>query len=485
MFESLRLFWRAKRSLRVRLTAWYLLLLGGTLMIFSGYLYLQLKFSLLSQLDTTLKVASTEILTNLVVQNERINFSDTEQFWSNQQQLTSAGFSARIIASDGTISDGFGNYQTIKILLPHKKGYQKLSTQDQKWRTYNLPLAIANSKISETTWEHNRPIQWLQVAQSLEPVTKALAHLLTLILFGFPLILFFASLGGLFLADRALSPINRIIRTAEAINSDDLSYRINYQGVSDEVGRLAMTFDRMLNRIELAFEHERRFIADASHELRTPLTVIKGKIGVILSRQRTPAEYETVLQELNSQTNRLIRLTNNLLFLARLEQEQLQGKEDLLKVDLSSLLEVLIEQIQLTDEYEIDLQAEIIPNLFVLGNSDLLTSLFLNILDNAVKYTPPGEQIRLTTKLDQQQKQIIVAIANTGVGIAAEDLPYLFDRFYRLNRDRASHNQGSGLGLAIAALITRYHGGQIAVTSQDELTTFEVVLPSDASNFSA
>jgi heavy metal sensor kinase len=483
MFKSLRLFWLGKKSLRIGLTAWYLLLLSCTLIIFSGYLYLQLKFSLLGQLDTTLKVASTDILTNLVVENEHINFSNTQQFWFNQQQLTRAGFSARIIAADGTIGDSFGNYRGIQILLPHKKGYQKLSTQNQKWRTYNLPLAIANSQIIETTLESHRPIQWLQVAQSLEPVTKALAHLLTLMLFGFPLILFFASLGGLFLADRALNPINRIIRTAEAINSDDLSYRINYQGVSDEVGRLAMTFDQMLNRIELAFEHERRFIADASHELRTPLTVIKGKIGVILSRQRTPAEYQTVLRDLNSETDRLVRLTNNLLFLARLEQEQLQGKEDFIKVDLSSLLEVLIEQIQLTENSEIELQAEIMPDLGILGNSDLLTSLVLNILSNAVKYTPPGEQIRLTTQLNQQQKQITVAIANTGVGIAAEDLPYLFDRFYRLDRDR--HHQGSGLGLAIAALIARYHGGEISVTSQDELTTFEIILPSNASNFSA
>jgi signal transduction histidine kinase len=323
----------------------------------------------------------------------------------------------------------------------------------------------------------------LQVAQSLQPVTKALAHLLTLILFGFPLILFFASLGGLFLADRALSPINRIIRTAEAINSDDLSYRINYQGVSDEVGRLAMTFDRMLNRIELAFEHERRFIADASHELRTPLTIIKGKIGVILSRQRTPAEYEAVLRDLDSETDRLVRLTNGLLFLTRLEQEQLQGKEDFVTVDLSSLLEILIEQIQLTKNGEIDLQVEIMPNLCILGNSDLLTSLFLNILDNAIKYTPPGEKICLTTQLNRQQKQIIVAIANTGAGIATEDLPYLFNRFYRLDRDRASHNQGSGLGLAIAALIARCHGGEISVTSKiDDLTTFEVILPSSVAS---
>ena len=476
MLSSFKQLLPAKRSLTARLTAWYLLLLSCTLIIFSGYLYLQLRSSLLGQLDTTLKVASTEILTNLVVEGDRISFSDTEQFWSNQQQLTRAGFSARIIASNGNISDGFGNYKAIKILLPQTKGYQKLKVRNQNWRTYNLPLAIADSQIVEATPD-NSDQQWLQLAQSLQPMTDALEHLLTLMLFGFPLILLLASLGGLFLADRALRPINQIIRTAEAINSDDLSYRINYQGKSDEVGRLAMTLDRMLNRIELAFEHERRFIADASHELRTPLTIIKGKIGVALSRQRTTTEYETTLQDLDSQTDRLIRLTNGLLFLARLEREQseLEGRS-FTELDLTSLLEVLSEQIQLTADKQLQITAAILPNLLVFGDGDLLTSLFLNLLDNAVKYTPAGGAIHLKTTLDRQQ--VTVTISNTGSGIAAEDLPYLFDRFYRSDCDRASGKRGSGLGLAIAALIARCHGGQISVTSQiDKLTTFEVDLP--------
>ena len=475
MFESIRQISPAKSSLRVRLTALYMLLLSCTLIIFSSYLYLQLKFSFLSQLDTTLKVASTEILTNLTLEGDRVYFSDTEQFWSNQQQLTRAGFAARIIAPDGNISDGFGNYQAIKALLPQKKGYQKFSVRDKNWRTYSLPLAIADSKIVEATLKSNGQIQWLQLAQSLQPMNEALRHLLDLMLVSFPLILLCASLGGLFLADRALRPINRIIRTAEAISSEDLSYRINSQGVKDEVGRLAMTLDRMLNRIELAFEHERRFIADASHELRTPLTIIKGIIGVALSRQRTPAEYETTLQDLNSQTDRLVRLTNGLLFLTRLEQKE-RERSSFAKVDLNSLLEVLCEQIQLVEDKQLEIEIEILPNLSVLGDRDLLTSLFLNLLDNAVKYTPAGGKIQIRTKSDRQK--VSIAISNTGIGIAVEDLPYLFDRFYRLDRDRASQNQGSGLGLAIASLIARCHSGQISVTSQiGELTTFEVILP--------
>ncbi len=479
----MKLFWRMRKTLRVRLTAWYMLLLGCTLIFFSGYLYLQLKYSLLGQIDTTLKVAGTEVVTNLVVNGNRLSFNNTEQSRSNQQQLIQAGFVARVITINGKNEDGLGNYQNIQAIAPQKTGFQNFNSTEGIWRLYNLPLAIVNNQIIKTTAKSSPTLYWLQVAQSLESVTKALDRLLSLILLGFPLVLLFAGLGGLFLADRALSPINRIVRTAEAIHPDDLSYRINYQGVADEVGRLAMTLDRMLDRIELAFEHERRFIADASHELRTPLTVIKGRIGVTLSRQRTPTEYKTTLQDLEQQTDRLIRLTNGLLFLTRLEQEQLQGQESFAEVDLSSLLEVLIEQIQpVATDNQLLLQAKVIPNLIVLGDSDLLTSLFLNLLDNAVKYTPEGGQVHLITQ--SEPEKITVIISNSGRGIAAENLPYLFDRFYRVDRETASENnrshhpQGNGLGLAIASLVARCHGGQISVSSQiNQFTKFKVILP--------
>jgi heavy metal sensor kinase len=474
----LRRFWQGRKTLRVRLTAWYILLLGCTLIVFNSYLYLQLKYNLLVQIDTTLKITASEVLTNLTIQQEHLSLNNREQFKANQQQLVHAGLIARFIDTKNNITGGFGNYQVIKTFLPQKKGYHNLSVRGTTWRVYSLPLAIANSQIIEASPKSNPQTHlWLQVAQSLQPITKALDHLLTLILFALPLVLLFAGFGGLFLANRALSPINKIIRTAEAINPDDLSYRINYQGVTDEVGRLAMTLDRMLDRIELAFEHERRFIADASHELRTPLTVIKGQIGVALSRQRTPAVYQATLQDVESQADRLIHLTNGLLLLARLEQEQLQGQENFWQVDLSNLLEILAEQIQpIAKDKQIDFQVEIVPDIWILGNCDLLTSLFLNLLDNAIKYTPVGGQVSLTTRKDQQT--IAISTSNTGEGIATEKLPYLFDRFYRLERDRNKNTKGTGLGLAIASLITRCHGGQITVSSQiNQLTTFEVTLP--------
>jgi signal transduction histidine kinase len=240
------------------------------------------------------------------------------------------------------------------------------------------------------------------------------------------------------------------------------------------VGRLAKTIDKMLDRLEFAFEHERRFTADAAHELRTPLTVIKGRIGVTLSRIRTPEEYENTLQDLEKEADRLIRLTNGLLFLARLELRQIHAAF-LQPVDLTNLLETLIEQIQpLAASKQIDLKEKVTADLWIPGNPDYLTSLFLNLLDNALKYTPKGGKVILEAGQDQQQVKI--TIKDTGLGIEAKHLPCLFDRFYRVEEARS--RQTGGLGLAIAQEICRLHGGKLTVNSQiNQGTTFSLFLP--------
>ncbi|MFM7369698.1 MAG: histidine kinase dimerization/phospho-acceptor domain-containing protein, partial [Sphaerospermopsis kisseleviana] len=208
----------------------------------------------------------------------------------------------------------------------------------------------------------------------------------------------------------------------QAIGPNDFTQRIGYQGSTDEVGRLAITLDGMLDRLQAAFEHERRFTADASHELRTPLTVIKGRLGVTLSRERTPEAYHHTLQELQREVDRLIRLANGLLFLTRLDQSESEYQWTLTNVDLSELLEVLIEQIQLlAADKNITICASIKPLLYITGNSDHLTSLFLNLLDNAIKYTSPEGKISVETY--RENEQVKVTITNTGKGIASEHLP--------------------------------------------------------------
>lgn len=452
-------------TIRTRLTTWYILLLGCTLVVFDTYLYIQLKHSLLGQLDTALQVAASETFTEVIQVNGHPTLKIKQQSETITRKLTNAGFSVRLVSPQGEIWDGIGSYKTIPPMMPVKIGYTSVTEYGKIWRVYTQPLSLSSTA------------GWLQVAQSLDPISEASEHLLTLMLLSFPLILLIAACGGLFLADQALRPIDRIIRTAQAIGPNDFTQRIGYQGSTDEVGRLAVTLDGMLDRLQAAFEHERRFTADASHELRTPLTVIKGRLGVTLSRERTPEEYHHTLQELQREVDRLIRLANGLLFLTRLDQSESEYQWTLTNVDLSELLEVLIEQIQLlAADKNITISASIKPLLYITGNSDHLTSLFLNLLDNAIKYTSPEGKISVETY--RENEQVKVTITNTGKGIAAEHLPHLFERFYRAESDRSRYTGGSGLGLAIAHEIVRLHGGKIYVTSNPhQFTTFTVELP--------
>ncbi|MFM5979635.1 MAG: sensor histidine kinase [Sphaerospermopsis kisseleviana] len=452
-------------TIRTRLTTWYILLLGCTLVVFDTYLYIQLKHSLLSQLDTALQVAASETFAEVIQVNGHPTLKIKQQSETITRKLTNAGFSVRLVSPQGEIWDGIGSYKTIPPMMPVKMGYTSVTEYGKIWRVYTQPLSLSSTA------------GWLQVAQSLDPISEASEHLLTLMLLSFPLILLIAACGGLFLADQALRPIDRIIRTVQAIGPNDFTQRIGYQGSTDEVGRLAITLDGMLDRLQAAFEHERRFTADASHELRTPLTVIKGRLGVTLSRERTPEAYHHTLQELQREVDRLIRLANGLLFLTRLDQSESEYQWTLTNVDLSELLEVLIEQIQLlAADKNITICASIKPLLYITGNSDHLTSLFLNLLDNAIKYTSPEGKISVETY--RENEQVKVTITNTGKGIASEHLPHLFERFYRAESDRSRYTGGSGLGLAIAHEIVRLHSGKIYVTSNPhQFTTFTVELP--------
>jgi signal transduction histidine kinase len=200
---------------------------------------------------------------------------------------------------------------------------------------------------------------------------------------------------------------------------------------------------------------------------------MKGRIGVTLSQSRTQEEYQTTLQALEYEVDRLIRLANGLLFLTRLEQETIQFQE----IDLSELLTILVEQFQMMAEpRNIVLTENIEPELLIAGNADYLTNVFLNLLDNAIKYTPDDGKV--SVQAQRQAQQVHVNVTNTGKGIASENLPHLFKRFYRVEADRSRHTGGTGLGLAIAYEIVRLHKGTITVESQvDQTTSFIVSLP--------
>ncbi|MGB9592761.1 MAG: ATP-binding protein [Anaerolineae bacterium] len=460
-----RRVWSKLGTLRVRLTAWYMLLLSLTLALFSGYLYFRTQYSILAQVDSGLRLAATQATINLDEENGRPTFQNTEIARETALRLGQSGFAVRVISPDGVVWDGIGDFASVPVWLPQTAAFATIGGAENRWRIYSQPIELGNGHL----------VGWLQAAQSLGPMQETLERLLQQILLGLPLVVLTAGLSGFFLASRALRPIDRITRTAQAISASDLTLRIGYRGPADEVGRLATTLDRMLDRLQVAFERERRFTADASHELRTPLTTLKGRIGVTLSRPRSRGEYEDTLRSLEQEVDRLIRLSNDLLLLARLDQGQLRMQP--VPVDLSDALNAVVAQMQpLADEKGLTLASEIPQNLLVDGNWDHLIRLFLNLLDNAVKYTPRGG--RVTVQAEARRKEICVRISDTGPGIAPEHIPHLFERFYRVETARSRDTGGAGLGLAVAYEIARWHGGSLEVASKPgEGTTFQVCLP--------
>jgi heavy metal sensor kinase len=287
--------------------------------------------------------------------------------------------------------------------------------------------------------------------------------------------LLLASGGGWFLAHQALTPIDAITRTAQQISAEHLSGRIGHTGPNDEVGRLAQTFDAMLARLEAAFIRQRQFTADASHELRTPLTAIIGQLDVAIARERHPDQDGVTFRVLHTHAQRLARLVSDLLFLARTDAQLAVGAVE--PIDLGVLVPAIVAQIEpLAAARQQTIALAPLPALVVHGNEDRLIRIVLNLLDNAIRYTPPGGTISLSGIC--AGGTIAIAVSDTGPGIAAEHLPRLFDRFYRVDRSRSRSQGGSGLRLAIAQSLAQLHGGRITVESTvGQGSTFTLILP--------
>jgi heavy metal sensor kinase len=455
--------------LRTRLTLWYLLTLAVILALLLIFLYWQVQRSMLVQMDAALRLAASQALVGVEAEGERLVFQDTAN--DPVRRRLSDDFAVYLLGPDGAPWDALSRRDEFAPQAP-QSGLRTVFYDNDLWRVYSEPISPAAG-----TGEGG----WIQVAQEMEAITDAAASLRNQMLVASPLALLLAGLGGFFLAGRALQPIERITRTAQGINAGDLARRIDYRGPADEIGRLAATFNRMLDRLEAAFERERRFTGDAAHELRTPLTAMKGRIQVTLSRPRPAAAYVETLQEMEGQVDRLIHLSNDLLFMARLDQN---GRGTLRRdaVSVGDLLPIVIDQVRpLAEGKGIEIDYDAPGDVKVEGDLDLLIRLFLNLLDNAVKYTPAGGKVAVTA--ETAVADAVITISDTGPGIPAEHLPHLFERFYRVEeaRGRAPDKErqgGAGLGLAIAAEIVNVHDGRIQVKSRPgEGATFTVRLP--------
>jgi heavy metal sensor kinase len=314
----------------------------------------------------------------------------------------------------------------------------------------------------------------MAITQSMNNAGEVLREFRQVLFIIVPVTMSLLVIAGYFLVKRMLRPIQTITETAQEIEEKNLSRRLEVRS-NDELGKLSSTLNHMFERLENAFKRERQFTADASHELRTPLAIIQGESSLALREERSGEEYKKSLDSISQEAARMSSMLKKLLFLARSENHEIQP--DFENIDLKESLADLATDIKvLCEEKSIDFKLNAEKHLAVKGDKYKLRELFLNLLDNAIRYTPRGGKISLTLKQEDNKAHIVVK--DTGIGIPKEHITHIFERFYRVDKSRSRAEGGTGLGLSICQRIVELHGGAIKVESKvDEGSTFTVILP--------
>jgi heavy metal sensor kinase len=315
------------------------------------------------------------------------------------------------------------------------------------------------------------------VAEPLSVVEVGLAELRRDLFAGVFLVLLLASAGGYFLARKSLAPIASMNSQTQRISAENLSARLDVTNSRDELGRLTTTINDLLTRLENSFKEQQRFIADASHELRTPLAVLRGETEVALGKTRGVDEYQQSLSLIQDEAERLSRIVEDLFILARqpINTRAALNKERLSLNDAVADCARAAQVLALRKGVRLKLENDS-PSIALNGDEELIKRLILNLLDNAVKYTPEGGEISLA--LARQNGNAEIVVRDTGIGISETDQTRVFDRFFRVDKARARTLGGAGLGLSIAQWIVAVHGGEISLLSTPgQGSTFTVLLP--------
>ncbi|HVU71202.1 MAG TPA: ATP-binding protein [Ktedonobacteraceae bacterium] len=304
----------------------------------------------------------------------------------------------------------------------------------------------------------------LQVGLSLTSQHQLLRQLVTLLFIVGALALLLCAVSSYWLAARSLRPVRKVAQTARHIQAGDLHQRVPLPRAHDEIYDLALTFNDMLDSLEQTMLRQQRFVADASHELRTPVAVLRNKASIALLKPQTRQHYETVLQQIITETERLGHLISDLLVLARGDEGRARFERQPIRFDLLTRATVSSAQV-LAEERAIQLTVEAETPVTLRGDEARLMQVVMNLVENALSYTDPGGMVQV--EVHAQKDGACLLVRDTGRGIAPQHLPHLFERFYRADPSRRqTSGNNSGLGLAIVEWIVRLHGGTITVTSE-------------------
>jgi signal transduction histidine kinase len=468
----------------MRLTLWYSAVLSISLICFAAVVYTTLARTLEREVDDGLVDQTRDVVSNMVV-FPSANEGSWQAVLPHLDVFGAPSLFVQMLSASGEITTRSLNLSeaelpisdvTLDTMNTGQAIFETVSVEGRTLRIYSIPLYV-----------QGRPISVLQVGRSLAPIEEALGNLQSTLAIVALASLGLAGFSGWFLAGAALRPLDRLSSAAAEIGeSQDFNRRVATPSARDQIGRLAKTFNQMLERLQDAYSRlesanqglaaaldaQRRFIADASHELRTPLTAIRGNVGLLQRvTDLSPRDREETLADLSSEVARMSRLVNDLLLLARADAG---AHLQLGPIDIVPVLRAAVREARfLSDGVGVYLEGA--PSeIWVNGDPDRLTQVLLILLDNAIKYTPGGGQVTVTMK--QEADRLRIAVRDTGVGISTDELPRVFDRFFR--GDRARPTDGAGLGLSIARWIVQEHRGGIRLqSSPDGGTSAVLTLP--------
>ncbi|NOZ57420.1 MAG: HAMP domain-containing protein [Calditrichaeota bacterium] len=462
------------RSIRARLTLWSVAALAAILAIFSATATWNMRQALLRALEHTLEMQADAVADSYDPEEGRFNVLHEGEEEANE--ALSAWI--RIVAEDGGILYETAAMGAAGWPFPYDRASELRDRADFFFQKLVSRSGRSYLAVIYPVWRGSQLVAWVQLALPTKQVSDPLHRLIVSLLIAAPVALLLAGFTGYWLADRALRPVEVIRSRAESISQANLAARVPVPGRGDELSRLAETFNAMLDRLEAAFKAQQRFIADASHELKTPIAILRARWENEINDADLPQEVRTQLTRDVEELARLNKLVEDLLLLTRADE----GKIPLARepVSLDELLNSLLEDARtLASGKEQKIHTEITTCGTVQGDRNRLYQLFLNLVDNAVKYSQPGATIRITC--ERRGARVVVAVQDDGPGIPPEDLPLIFDRFYRVDKSRSRELGGSGLGLSICKWIAEAHGGSITVQSQPgQGTRVEVSLPATA-----
>ena len=320
----------------------------------------------------------------------------------------------------------------------------------------------------------------IEVGSPLAPIGLFLKHLLVAFLIVFPIVVAVSIGGGFFLVRQALGPVERITTSAEAITFHNLSQRLPATNTGDELERLSLALNRMIARLDQSFQHTRRFSADASHELRTPLTIIRGELEDLVRNQDLPKEVSDSLGNILEEAAHLNRIVEGLLAVAKIDAGD--AAQEWTPIDLSELASGTAEQMCLLGEDKgVSIQCDASSPVMVQGDRGRLKQVIVNLLDNAIKFTPAGGKIEI--RIRARSGVALIEVQDSGVGIPAELIHRVFDRFFRVDEARSREAGGAGIGLSIVKSIVSAHGGTVRAESGPAGgTCFQVELPQKTSS---